>query len=354
VPATTIFNDIFFTDEVNGYLVGNNDVVLRTQTTTLAGDDYGTGSWAVMPVSDGLNGQLSPANGTFHINAIAMTSSTNGTLGGWFNNTTTSSIPKVYARKLRDESGLYSTYFYYDRLGRIVASQNTRQFNETPKKYSYTLYDGLGRVFEAGEKAENTTPTQQFNSIFGAVVNYFTNPNVIDDTKLQTWVNDVTGNRSQVTRTQYDVPETTAVAPTFPTGFTQDNLRKRIASVFYYENYSATTPILDYAHATHYSYDIHGNVKTLLQDNRKLATNSTFAGFTQASEQFNRIDYTYDLISGNVHEVNYEKTKHDQWSHKYTYDADNRITDVSTSTDHVIWDKDAKYFYYAHGPLART
>src|SRR5205823_8886207 len=31
----------------------------------------------------------------------------------------------------------------------------------------------------------------------------------------------------------------------------------------------------------------------------------------------------------------------------------NRITSVETSRDSSLWDTDAKYFYYSHGPLAR-
>jgi RHS repeat-associated protein len=60
------------------------------------------------------------------------------------------------------------------------------------------------------------------------------------------------------------------------------------------------------------------------------------------------------LISGNVNTVAYEKDSADAMHHRYEYDADNRITQVETSIDGVLWDKDAKYFYYAHGPLART
>ena len=36
-----------------------------------------------------------------------------------------------------------------------------------------------------------------------------------------------------------------------------------------------------------------------------------------------------------------------------TYDADNRIVHVQTSSDGVVWDRDADYAYYEHGPLAR-
>ena len=44
----------------------------------------------------------------------------------------------------------------------------------------------------------------------------------------------------------------------------------------------------------------------------------------------------------------------DEYHHRYTYDADNRIVEVETSRDGVLWDKDANYAYYRHGPLART
>jgi len=40
--------------------------------------------------------------------------------------------------------------------------------------------------------------------------------------------------------------------------------------------------------------------------------------------------------------------------HRYTYDADNRLEAVFTSSDGYIWDEDARYLYYAHGPMARV
>jgi hypothetical protein len=43
-------------------------------------------------------------------------------------------------------------------LGCLVVSQNARQYNNSSgegRKFSYTLYDALGRVIEAGEKTEN-------------------------------------------------------------------------------------------------------------------------------------------------------------------------------------------------------
>jgi len=73
----------------------------------------------------------------------------------------------------------------------------------------------------------------------------------------------------------------------------------------------------------------------------------------QPSAGREKLRYTYDLISGNVLRVDYG-TGDDQMHHRYTYDADNRITEVETSADAVVWHRDAEYFYYPHGPLQRV
>ena len=73
-----------------------------------------------------------------------------------------------------------------------------------------------------------------------------------------------------------------------------------------------------------------------------------------STNRFKRIDYDYDLISGKVNKVTYQKDSVDQFMHEYSYDADNRIKKVETSSDALVWDLEAKYFYYAHGPLARV
>ena len=79
-----------------------------------------------------------------------------------------------------------------------------------------------------------------------------------------------------------------------------------------------------------------------------------YALTAQTGQRFKRIDYDYDQISGKVNEVHYQAGEADAFYHKYEYDADNRIINVFTSKDSVIWDNDARYQYYAHGPLARV
>jgi hypothetical protein len=52
-----------------------------------------------------------------------------------------------------------------------------------------------------------------------------------------------------------------------------------------------------------------------------------------------KVVYDYDLISGNVKQVTFiSLQKTDQFIHHF-YDADNRIQQVYTSRDNVIWEK---------------
>jgi RHS repeat-associated protein len=105
-------------------------------------------------------------------------------------------------------------------------------------------------------------------------------------------------------------------------------------------------------------------VDTLLQDNQQLSLIST----ALQPQRFKKIIYDYDLISDNVNLVSYQDGQLDAFYHFYEYDADNRIIavyssnypqknaliNINTVNNSPLWDNDAKYFYYAHGPLART
>jgi hypothetical protein len=306
-----------------------------------------------------------PLQTSFDLKCIDFKNAYEGFVGGNYADGLNSS------RLIFDMSGEFSTLFWYDKLGRIVVSQNTKQqFNQ---QYSYTLYDGLGRVMEAGQKDENDENEPQFLSIFGTSINGHYNTKAIDDTKLNDWIKSPSGIRRQVTRTLYDIPVAEAggmINFAMNPPLTQTHMRKRVSAVFYQEEYEAAirdyeTPTstdedFNYQHATYYSYDIHGNVKTLVQDQPAM----TIQENELASMRFKRMDYKYDLISGNVHDVAYQKGHEDAMHHHYRYDADNRITDVYTSTapyplegfydEGVSWTADASYSYYQHGPLARV
>ncbi|SJZ93246.1 RHS repeat-associated core domain-containing protein [Sediminibacterium ginsengisoli] len=216
--------------------------------------------------------------------------------------------------------------FWYDRLGRLVISQNHEQLDPlnggASNRYSFTRYDSLGRIVKVGEKIG----APNINTI-----------NTLDTAQLNTWL--ASGHDYQVTETMYDVVNTSVVTHSSITN-NQQNLRKRVVSTLFREDAAA-----DYDNATHYTYDINGNVKTLWQEIGKLRPYS--------DNGIKQINYDYDLVSGKVNKVIYQPGKGDQFIYRYGYDAENRLTAAYSSRDGLIWSTDAEYRYYLHGPLAR-
>lgn len=163
----------------------------------------------------------------------------------------------------------------------------------------------------------------------------------------------ISKEQREVTRTQYTKPVSHA-ADIFNTigvldATVEARSRNRVTAIYYYDTVKEGIQTRDYENAIYYHYDVHGNVKELVQHNRILSHSQDipFSGTKN-------IEYEYDLISGNVNKVYYQKGQQDQFIHRYTYDADNRIVKVETSADGYIWEQDAQYEYFAHGPLART
>ena len=209
------------------------------------------------------------------------------------------------------------TQFWYDALGRIVLSQNAKQLGN--RYYSYTLYDGLGRIVESGKCELSSDP------VLG---------DLITGSFLVTNIH----SRAEVSHTLYDKPYSIISGSN-----QQEYLQNRVSATMYYPSLSQTiTEIDDPANnsgsfgygvpeqAYLYDYDVLGNVKTLYAYSSDLST----AGHTYIT-----MAYDYDLLSGNVKMVSY---------------ADNRIKYVETSPNGEIWDRDATYYYYPHGPLARV
>jgi RHS repeat-associated protein len=201
--------------------------------------------------------------------------------------------------------------FWYNDKSQLKLSQNARQFNDN--NYSYTKYDEQGRIKEVGEMAT----TNVLDTLVNKLEDQDFPASGLPDFQL-----------TDITRTHYDFANAT-IQPTFY----QQQLRNRVAWVEVLDKNKNDVA------ATYYSYDIHGNVKSLLQQIPDLATKRT--------------DYVYDLVSGKVNFVMYQYGERDQFIHRYDYDADNRIVDVLSSTDGFLWDKEAAYQYYLHGPMAR-
>jgi RHS repeat-associated protein len=308
-PGNKGLTDVYFLDYTTGYAIGREGTMLKTIT---GGNTWELKNIGVQNTNDLLDMAFADPNHIYVSGA-----STGG-----------ANLALIY-----DFTDQFSSLFYYDVLGRLVVSQNSWHFAKSKYTYSYTLYDDLGRIIEVGE----LTATHAMED------NYVGRK--LDNTLFQNWVNSgnktnptvVPGIRKEVTRTYYDQPLVSFLP------ISQENLRNRVASITY-EAEDDNNP-LTYDNATHYKYDIHGNVSSLLQDVPELLF---------FNQQYKRVDYVYDLISGNVLEVRYQPGESDQFSHFYEYDADNRIINVRTSDKTGIRDQDAKYYYYQHGSLARV
>lgn len=214
--------------------------------------------------------------------------------------------------------------FYYDEFGRLVVSQDGRQ--RPSNKYSYTLYDVLGRVYQTGEGSSASAPSST----------------IMTTNTANTWISTLS-SRVHVTRTYYDI-----ATVSLPGSFPRENLRSRISATTIVASYNSNDNVFDYA--THYSYDLTGDIATVIQDIPELNANG---------HRYKRIDYDYDQLTGKMNAVFYQKGQADQFSYRYFYDLDNRLSQVMSSftdTEPVgaLWDREASYKYYLHGPLART
>ena len=228
------------------------------------------------------------------------------------------SLNAVIAQKTPD-AGISNSW--YDVLGRLVVSQNAQQFHDG--NYSYTLYDPFGRITEVGQKPQSTAMTQAISQ---------------NATSLLSWINTTGGTKAWITETVYDQPGCTCIQPMM----TQANLRNRVSYTYTKNLY--TDP--SWYTATYYTYDVHGNVDTLLQDYLTVPAMS--------SSPYKQVCYNYDLVSGKVNGVDYQPGKPDAFYYRYQYDAENRLVNTLTSRDSITWEQDVDYSYYKHGQLART
>ncbi len=235
-----------------------------------------------------------------------------------------------------------SSEFWYDRLGRLAISRNAKQkaasATEDGRFYSFTIYDYLGRITQVGQVRNDSASRPMTDAI------------ARNQSDLATWLVNRTNLQEQITETVYDLPYAGFSAMgDYRLAVRQRNLRNRVSYVMLRPSGASGS----FSSATFYSYDIHGNVDTLLQDFGLSTPTYNFNIMNTNGNRFKKIVYKYDLISGKVNMVQYQPGWGDMFLHRYSYDAENRLTKVETSNDSLIWETDARYQYYRHGPLAR-
>jgi RHS repeat-associated protein len=244
------------------------------------------------------------------------------------------SYDQVVATGNPDQEG--TTVYWYDYFGRIVLSQNPVQ--RDGGVYSYIFYDAQGRPFESGvvDPAANYTDQQ---------IEAMVKQNNPLNSLVTSWATATGSIRKEITRTWYDKPAFSGVQSEFGASG-QQNLRLRVASVTHYETATGTiSNATAYVSAIHYSYDLHGNVLKNLQDVPQLAP---------VLQNRKSTEYEFELVSGNVKKVIYQKGRTDELTHSYEYDAANRLEEVYVATSRSFSGRQAHYRYYDYGPLSRV
>ncbi len=379
LPLAQVMNDVQFVNENVGYAVGANNSIYQYDARDGSAiwnylptvSDVSDGDWASLDFYEEEAGYLAgTVDGEGKVLKVALVNGTTWSsidlsehpssdiegsildgdaLAVSFDNPTKGVVVtdgSVYT--IDERSDRFTSLMWYDELGRVVMSQNPRQQSKRPPAYSYTFYDFLGRVIEVGEVAQSADPTaelKQQNTAFN-----------VEESYVREFVG--TGERREVVRTYYDVVhpylddiEMHYKAQGAQVDFNDVTLRNRVSSIVYTEipsiiDGSVSDPLTtgDFDYACHYSYDIHGNVHTQIVDNPALE---------RFGQRYKRTDYEYDLISGNVNMLAYQPGEKDQFYHRYAYDADNRLQKVETSANGYVWEQEATYEYYRHGPLMR-
>lgn len=218
--------------------------------------------------------------------------------------------------------------YAYRSDGKIRYSQSALQVNT---KVSYTDYDSAGRPIESG-------------IITGSDGIWATAVTNTDNTLIA-------GTRSEQIFTIYDDSEnnlTSVGLPTSPvnltlagvlttagissTNYIQNNLSGNAAITF-------TKPNATISSITWYSYNIYDRLQWIVQYNEGIGAKT--------------IDYEYDH-NGNLKKVLFQKYKTNElFVHQNTYNINNVLTKVETSTDNINFATDADYSYYKTGELKR-
>lgn len=232
--------------------------------------------------------------------------------------------------------------YVYSLDGKLRFSENQEQRNANPKRFSYTHYDYLGRLVESGEYTSNGTNPYVFephtttspsaysvlqNAMLEKVLEAGLSMNDVNPGNAVALLGFSAKSDNRCTDyafITYDVAGSNFVSDAHHAAQSGVNL-----AVSKTENANATT---------WYSYDEFGQIAWTKQNIVGLGTKT--------------VDYTYDYF-GNVTEVAFQKAQPDAYYHHYTYDVNQRLTQVHTSADGITKRLHATYTYYLHGPLKR-
>lgn len=239
--------------------------------------------------------------------------------------------------------------YFYDAKGRLRFVADAVQSSATPKRMSYVRYDRLGRTVETGEVV---LPSSGTNATISGAAAAEADDASWPDNSLQ---------RNDVVQYYYDTKATTlpavisnwTVVHTEQPDFVQKNVRGRLSLAL-------SVPTLDAGYdvdatstdvvRSFFAYDAQGSLTNYVVD---IPVDNT----ATSDRLIKQTAYQYDAGTGAVTQVDYqpksEEDRRDRLIHRYHYDAMGRMDTARTSPDGVLFDTDASYSYYKHGPLKR-
>lgn len=217
------------------------------------------------------------------------------------------------------------TEFLYRNDGKIKFSQNALQRDDS--KYAFTNYDEVGRIKQMG--IYTYTSSYQWQNHYNQPV-LSSGTSVLNLLELEDGL--PASGKTEVVDYIYDTKD-----PNFhsETGLSSSQWKQKYTrgKVSYIENDEVKY---------WFSYDYKGRTEWFVQKFKNKSTDNV-----------KTIVYTYDG-SSNITEAVYNQTKTDEFRHRYTHDADNRLSKVEVSIDGgVIYKEKARYSYYLHGGLKR-
>ena len=224
---------------------------------------------------------------------------------------------------------------WFDAVGRLSISQQARQ--APSGRYNYMLYDRLSRIVQSGEFVKQAADI----------------PLLVRDSLLLS--NTLrTSDRYEVNTTYYDQPFVDSITGPGSIfrgnnkffGDTLNYLRHRVAATTFVDTIPAGSGLasMNYQHAIHYWYDMHGFIRMLVHE---------IPALKSFGQNLKRGAYDYELLSGLVKKVRYQQGESDQFFTRYEFDADTRLVAVYTSLNDSVWERDARYYYNKHFMLAR-
>ncbi|MCD2261034.1 RHS repeat domain-containing protein, partial [Psychroserpens luteolus] len=258
-----------------------------------------------------VSGRLTQRSQPLGFNASCLSSIQSTVTHGMLNSYVYNSLGELLETTSPDEG---TTKFKYRRDGQIRFSQNSKQ--ALVGEVTFIDYDSKLRPKKSGVGAAN------FSTL---------NP---DTSVLST-------NLKEIHETIYDLPDASLSGVLSSGGLNPNNYKQTFIS----GNVSMTKTIPDgnspiVTSSTWYSYDIYGRVLWTVQDVEGLGLKT--------------IHYKYDNRGGVKQVIYQQDIPSELFVHRYSYDKNNSLSKVETSTNGVDFEEQADYEYYKSGELKRT